>query len=106
MNDFASMGNFVWSDGEPVIYENWNPGEPQVRNQSQSQDRCLYTIILLQMCAMVNNSETASCTKLHRVSARERWLSCCSVAATAGPMLPMFDLGCTCVASQRGLWSR
>jgi hypothetical protein len=32
MQDFASMGNFVWSDGEPVIYENWNPGEPQVRS--------------------------------------------------------------------------
>ena len=25
MNDFASMGDFVWSDGEPVVYEKWNP---------------------------------------------------------------------------------
>ena len=29
MNDWASMGDFVWSDGEPVGYDNWNPGEPQ-----------------------------------------------------------------------------
>ena len=46
MNDFASMGDFVWSDGEPVVYENWNPGEPQVSKQHTplmaNTLRCVY----------------------------------------------------------------
>ena len=28
MNDWLSMGDYVWSDGEPVVYSNFNPGEP------------------------------------------------------------------------------
>lgn len=27
-NDEASEGTFVWVTGEPVLYTNWNPGEP------------------------------------------------------------------------------
>ncbi len=27
-NDVASAGTYVWSSGEPVVYTNWNAGEP------------------------------------------------------------------------------
>ena len=28
LNDFAQEGTFVWSNGDPVTYTNWYPGEP------------------------------------------------------------------------------
>ena len=28
LNDLAEEGSFVWSDDEPLVYENWDPGEP------------------------------------------------------------------------------
>ena len=28
LNDAASEGTFVWSSGEPALYRNWAPGEP------------------------------------------------------------------------------
>ena len=28
LNDAAVEGNFVWVNGEPVLYTNWDPGEP------------------------------------------------------------------------------
>jgi len=34
-NDAASEGNFVWADGSPVTYTNWNVGEP---NNSGNED--------------------------------------------------------------------
>ena len=27
-NDVSSEGDFVWSDGSPIDYQNWSPGEP------------------------------------------------------------------------------
>ncbi|MGE3703762.1 MAG: lectin-like protein, partial [Vicinamibacterales bacterium] len=30
--DQDSEGNFVWSNGEPVVYTNWAPGEPNNAN--------------------------------------------------------------------------
>ena len=35
LNDAASEGNFVWSDGTPVDFTNWTPGEP---NNSGNED--------------------------------------------------------------------
>ncbi|MDW3195083.1 MAG: SdrD B-like domain-containing protein [Cytophagales bacterium] len=32
LNDLASEGNFVWSNGESVTYTNWGPGEPNNNN--------------------------------------------------------------------------
>ncbi|MBL8492465.1 MAG: PEP-CTERM sorting domain-containing protein [Rhodocyclaceae bacterium] len=29
-NYVASVGNFVWSSGEPVTYTNWAPGKPDI----------------------------------------------------------------------------
>jgi len=31
-NDLAVEGTWVWSNGEPVIYINWDPGEPNNQN--------------------------------------------------------------------------
>ena len=28
LNDIAVEGTFVWTDGTPLIYTNWEPGEP------------------------------------------------------------------------------
>ena len=28
LTDAGEEGTWVWSDGEPLEYENWNPGEP------------------------------------------------------------------------------
>jgi hypothetical protein len=28
LNDVAVEGTFVWTDGEPFVYANWSPGEP------------------------------------------------------------------------------
>jgi Lectin C-type domain/PEP-CTERM motif len=28
LNDFVLEGTFVWANGEPVVYTNWAPGEP------------------------------------------------------------------------------
>nr|XP_006820468.1 PREDICTED: brevican core protein-like [Saccoglossus kowalevskii] len=28
LNDRAWEGNWVWSDGDPIVYTNWNAGEP------------------------------------------------------------------------------
>lgn len=32
LNDLASEGNFVWTNGDPVTYTNWAPGEPNNNN--------------------------------------------------------------------------
>jgi len=36
LNDIAVEGNFVWSSGEPVIYTNWDVGQPD--NMDGSED--------------------------------------------------------------------
>ncbi len=41
LNDVASEGNFVWENGDPVTYTNWNTGEPN--NYGTGED---YTEIL------------------------------------------------------------
>jgi hypothetical protein len=38
INDVASEGNFVWQSGEPVVYTNWNGGEP---NNAGNEDHTL-----------------------------------------------------------------
>jgi hypothetical protein len=32
LNDVAEEGTFVWASGDPVVYSNWNPGEPNNKN--------------------------------------------------------------------------
>lgn len=36
LNDKASEGNFVWTNGAPVVYTNWSPGQPD--NASNVED--------------------------------------------------------------------
>ena len=35
LNDIASEGTYVWDSGEPLVYTNWYPGEP---NNSNNED--------------------------------------------------------------------
>uniref|UniRef100_UPI00398E69AD macrophage mannose receptor 1-like n=1 Tax=Pristiophorus japonicus TaxID=55135 RepID=UPI00398E69AD len=40
LNKPSPNGGFIWSDGSPVVYENWNPGEP---NQYRGIENCVET---------------------------------------------------------------
>ncbi|MEZ4801040.1 MAG: HYR domain-containing protein, partial [Flavobacteriales bacterium] len=37
-NDIASEGNFVWTNGEPVVYTNWQGGQPNNNGGSGAAD--------------------------------------------------------------------
>ncbi|MEX2596581.1 MAG: GEVED domain-containing protein, partial [Salibacteraceae bacterium] len=43
-NDIAVEGTFVWSNGDPVTYTNWNVGEP---NNAGNEDCAIYSPALL-----------------------------------------------------------
>ena len=38
LNDEANEGTFVWASGEPVVFENWLPGQPDDNAQSAGED--------------------------------------------------------------------
>ncbi|XP_047387515.1 low affinity immunoglobulin epsilon Fc receptor isoform X4 [Sciurus carolinensis] len=86
LRDLDLEGEFIWMDGSPVGYSNWNPGEPN--NQDQGED-----------CVMMRGSgkwNDASCR-----SQLDAWV--CERLATCGPPAPSASGDLSEPAPPRGL---
>ena len=55
MSDLSAEGGFIWSDGTPVAYVNWNDGEPN--NAGEEDCVVLWPDIGKLNFLLVNNIE-------------------------------------------------